>query len=69
MRGFKAAPRVRDGRPVLPTSEQLANACAKQLESLNEVVITQIQEGSPNGLVVEYRQLPEVRLGFCSPCN
>lgn len=35
-------------------------ACARQLESLNEVVLTQIAEGSPNGLAVEYRQLPEV---------
>lgn len=44
-----------------PRPEELVYGCAKQLESLNQVALDQIRGGSPNGLVVEYRQLPEVR--------
>lgn len=46
----------------VPQPEELVNGCAKQLESLNQVALDQIRDGSPNGLVVEYRQLPEVRV-------
>lgn len=52
--------KVPGGKSKPPTPDRLVNACAKQLESLNEVALKQIQGGSPNGLAVEYRQLPEV---------
>lgn len=52
----------------------LVNECSKQLESLNEIALNQIKDGSPNGIVVEYRQLPEVSpydfqslASFCAP--
>lgn len=44
-----------------PSPESLVTTCARHLETLNEIALTQIVEGSPNGLAVEYRQLPEVR--------
>lgn len=43
-----------------PHSELLVSECARQLETLNEAALHQIRNGSPNGLVVDYRQLPEV---------
>lgn len=49
-------------KPMPPSGEVLATACAKQLESLNEIALKQIEGGSTNGLVVEYRQLPEVSM-------
>lgn len=52
--------KIPGGKSKPPTPDRLVNACAKQLESLNEVALKQIQGGSPNGLAVEYRQLPEV---------
>ena len=60
VRGVK--PRKTAGsKPKPPSPQTLVTACAKQLESLNEVALKQIEDGSPNGLAVEYRQLPEVR--------
>lgn len=48
------------GRARPPSPALLATSCATQLETLNEVVLKQFDEGTPNGLAVEYRQLPEV---------
>lgn len=53
---------VRRQEDRIPPAEEMATECAKQLESLNQMALDQIRDGSPNGLVVEYRQLPEVRL-------
>lgn len=49
-----------------PAPAVVVNECAKELESLNQVALDQIEAGSGNGLVVEYRQLPEVSVG-CFP--
>lgn len=51
------------GSKKAPSPDSLVTTCAKHLETLNEIALTQILEGSPNGLAVEYRQLPEVRGG------
>lgn len=48
------------GKQRPPSPQVLVDGCAKQLETLNEVALQQIESGSPNGVVVEYRQLPEV---------
>ena len=48
------------GKQRPPSPQVMVDTCAKQLETLNEVALHQIESGSPNGLVVEYRQLPEV---------
>lgn len=48
------------GKQRQPSPQLMVDTCAKQLETLNEVALNQIESGSPNGLVVEYRQLPEV---------
>ncbi|CAM9123949.1 unnamed protein product [Ectocarpus sp. 12 AP-2014] len=50
-----------------PSPESLVTTCAKHLETLNEIALTQIEEGSPNGLAVEYRQLPEVMTEYVYP--
>lgn len=59
VRGIKGK-KVAGSKPKPPSPEVLVKACAQQLETLNEVALKQIEDGSPNGLAVEYRQLPEV---------
>ncbi|CAM9212422.1 unnamed protein product, partial [Hapterophycus canaliculatus] len=66
VRGIKGQ-RSPGRKPAPPSGEVLATACAKQLESLNEIALKQIEDGSTNGLVVEYRQLPEVMLEHVYP--
>eukprot|EP00752_Nemacystus_decipiens_P003907 g3584.t1 len=65
VRGVK--PKKTAGKSKAPSPEALVTACAKQLESLNEVALKQIEDGSPNGLAVEYRQLPEVMTEYVYP--
>eukprot|EP00903_Cladosiphon_okamuranus_P005729 g5686.t1 len=66
VRGVKGK-KTPGSKPKPPSRETLATACAKQLESLNEVALKQIEGGSPNGLAVEYRQLPEVMTEYVYP--
>lgn len=61
VRGVKGRKDAGTKKPSAPSPQMLVTACAKQLESLNEIALEQIENGSPNGLAVEYRQLPEVR--------
>ncbi|CAM9374267.1 unnamed protein product [Choristocarpus tenellus] len=48
---------------------EVAHYCAKHLQSLNVLALHQIQGGSPNGLVVEYSQLPEALIDYIYPVH
>ena len=60
VRGLKGRAKMPGGKQRPPSPQVMVDTCARQLETLNEVALQQIDGGSLNGVAVEYRQLPEV---------